>query len=164
MPQTAVVAWFWWIAQVLIGLLYCNFFEWVAHKFVLHGLGKHKQSFWAFHWSEHHRNCRKYDFYDPDYKRSLWTWNAQAKEALALAVGVALHAPLALVAPLFWVTVVYGAVNYYRVHKRSHLDPEWAKRRLPWHYDHHMGKVQDANWCVTRPWFDYLLRTRVPPR
>ena len=25
-----------------------------------------------------------------------------------------------------------------------------------------MGSNQDANWCVTRPWFDWIMRTRVP--
>jgi sterol desaturase/sphingolipid hydroxylase (fatty acid hydroxylase superfamily) len=29
------------------------------------------------------------------------------------------------------------------------------------HYDHHMGKNQDSNWCVTRPWFDWVMGTRV---
>jgi sterol desaturase/sphingolipid hydroxylase (fatty acid hydroxylase superfamily) len=34
-------------------------------------------------------------------------------------------------------------------------------KKIPWHYDHHMNANQDANWCVTKPWFDYLLGTRV---
>lgn len=154
--------WMLYVAEVLAGLVYCNAIEWFAHKYVLHGLGKRKDSFWSFHWSEHHRNCRKHAFADPDYCRSVWRWNAQAKEASALAVGVLAHVPFILIAPVFFATVVYGAINYYRVHKRSHLDPAWAAARLPWHYDHHMGKLQDANWCVTRPWFDHLMRTRVP--
>lgn len=36
-----------------------------------------------------------------------------------------------------------------------------GKKRIPWHYDHHMNSNQDANWCVTRPWFDYVMGTRV---
>jgi sterol desaturase/sphingolipid hydroxylase (fatty acid hydroxylase superfamily) len=36
-----------------------------------------------------------------------------------------------------------------------------GKRTIPWHYDHHMNSNQDANWCVTRPWFDYVMGTRV---
>jgi sterol desaturase/sphingolipid hydroxylase (fatty acid hydroxylase superfamily) len=69
---------------------------------------------------------------------------------------------LAPIAPFFTGTMVYSAVHYYRVHKRSHLDPEWAREHLPWHYDHHMGPDQNVNWCVTRPWFDHLMGTRVP--
>jgi sterol desaturase/sphingolipid hydroxylase (fatty acid hydroxylase superfamily) len=49
----------------------------------------------------------------------------------------------------------YSAGNYYYIHRRAHLEPEWAKRKIPWHYDHHMNSNQDANWCVTKPWFDY---------
>lgn len=29
------------------------------------------------------------------------------------------------------------------------------------HYDHHMNASQHANWCVTKPWFDYIMGTRV---
>ena len=52
--------------------------------------------------------------------------------------------------------------HYWRVHKKAHEDPAWAREHLPWHYDHHMGPNQDANWCVTRPWFDILMGTREP--
>ena len=65
-------------------------------------------------------------------------------------------------APFFVGTLAYSAWNYYRKHKRAHLDPEWARANLPWHYDHHMGPNQHANWCVTRPWFDVLMGTRQP--
>ena len=59
-----------------------------------------------------------------------------------------------------WATVVWSAFDYYRKHKRSHEDPEWAREHLPWHYDHHMGRDQNANWCVTHPFFDYVMGTR----
>jgi hypothetical protein len=144
-----------------IGLLYANAGEWLIHKYVLHGIGKKKKSFWSFHWSEHHRAARKNDFKDPDYERSPFANNAQGKEALALVGLVAVHLPLAGVAPWFTATVCYSAANYYYKHKRAHLDPEWAKQHLKHHYDHHMGQNQDANWCVTQPWFDHLLGTRI---
>lgn len=41
------------------------------------------------------------------------------------------------------------------------MDLEWAKKHVPWHYDHHMGKNQDANWGVTTDWVDKLLGTRI---
>jgi sterol desaturase/sphingolipid hydroxylase (fatty acid hydroxylase superfamily) len=72
------------------------------------------------------------------------------------------HAPLILVAPVFYATLVFCTLEYYVKHKRSHLDVEWAREHLPWHYDHHMGPNQDANWCVTRPWFDHVMGTRIP--
>ncbi len=145
-----------------LGLLAANATEWVFHKHVLHGLGKSKKSWWAFHWHEHHRNVRKRDHYDPDYDKPLRESEGMWKEALALGAGAVAAAPLFPVAPFFTATLWYSAANYYRVHKRSHLDIAWAKAKLPWHYDHHMGPNQNANWCVTRPWFDELMGTREP--
>jgi sterol desaturase/sphingolipid hydroxylase (fatty acid hydroxylase superfamily) len=66
------------------------------------------------------------------------------------------------VAPFFVGTLWVSMVRYYRVHKRAHLDSTWAREHLPWHYDHHMGPNQHRNWCVTHPWFDRVVGTRVP--
>jgi hypothetical protein len=146
-----------------LGLAFANASEWFVHKYVLHGLGRRKGSFWQFHWHDHHRNARTHEHRDPDYERPLFErWNGQSKEALALIGGTLALAPLVPIAPFFVGTVAYSAVNYYRKHKRAHLDPAWARAHLPWHYDHHMGPNQHANWCVTRPWFDELMGTREP--
>ena len=145
-----------------LGLLAANATEWLVHKHVLHGVGRKKSSFWSFHWHEHHRESRRNDMRDPHYEQSVFAKNSQGKEALALVVGAASLAPLAPIAPFFVGTMWYSAINYYRVHKRSHEDPEWARENLSWHYDHHMGPDQDANWCVTRPWFDDIMGTRKP--
>lgn len=144
-----------------LGLLYANAGEWLVHKYILHGLGKNKDSFWAFHWHEHHREARKHDMLDDNYERSLFGWSAQSKEALALLAAALAHLPLFPVAPFFTGTVLYRIWAYYRIHKRAHLEPGWAKENLPWHYDHHMGKDQNANWCVTHPFFDYVMGTRI---
>ena len=145
-----------------VGLAVANAGEWLFHKYVLHGLGKNPKSFWSFHWHEHHRACRKHGHLDEAYRGSVFRWNAQAKEALSLVGLGALTAPLIPVAPFFVGTIWYSAATYYRRHKRAHLDPAWAKQHLPWHYDHHMGPNQHANWCVTRPWFDHVMGTRIP--
>ncbi len=143
-----------------IALAYTNISEWLIHKYWLHGLGKNKKSFWAFHWHEHHREARKNDMVDPQYTRSVLTWSPQGKEVLALIGGAVVVAPLLPFAPFFTATVWYRSARYYQLHKKAHLDPEWAKEHLPWHYDHHMGKDQNANWCVTHPWFDHVMGTR----
>lgn len=145
-----------------LGLLAANASEWLIHKYVLHGAGKKKGSFWAFHWHEHHKESRRHGMRDPHYERPVLGLHSQGKEAALLVAAAASVAPLLPVAPFFVGTVWYSALNYYRVHKRSHEDPEWARQHLTWHYDHHMGPKQDANWCVTRPWFDHLMGTRVP--
>ena len=52
------------------------------------------------------------------------------------------------------------AVRYFYFHKRAHTDVEWGKKKMPWHYDHHMGRNQDANYGVTFEWVDKLMGTR----
>lgn len=149
--------------SVPAGFVFANASEWFLHKYWLHGSGKKKGGFWSFHWREHHRNARRNGHLDPDYQLSvLRGWNGQSKEAAGLLFGLLALSPLVLVAPVFYATVAFCTGEYYVKHKRAHLDPEWARRSLPWHYDHHMGVQQDANWCVTRPWFDLLLGTRIP--
>jgi sterol desaturase/sphingolipid hydroxylase (fatty acid hydroxylase superfamily) len=145
-----------------VGLLVANAAEWVMHKYVLHGLGKNRKSFWSFHWHEHHKASRKNGHFDQAYEQGIRTWNGQSKEALALLGAGLAVAPLLPVAPFFVGTLWYSSWDYYRKHKRAHLDPAWARENLPWHYDHHMGPNQHANWCVTRPWFDNWMGTRIP--
>lgn len=147
--------------QFLLGLLYANAGEWLMHKFILHGLGKSQNGFWAYHLHEHHVVCARNGMLDSGYKAiNLTIWNAQSKEVVVLAGIVLLHAPLFLLFPLF-TSAVYGSLAlYYYKHRRAHLDPAWAQRHLRWHYDHHQGDCA-ANWCVTWPWFDHLLGTRV---
>jgi sterol desaturase/sphingolipid hydroxylase (fatty acid hydroxylase superfamily) len=145
------------------GLFAANASEWAVHKYVLHGLGRHKDSFWAFHWHDHHRAARKHGMYDAAYA-TPWRseWNARSKEALSLVLATAPWALLLPIVPGFSAAVLYSNINYYLKHRRAHLDPAWANENLPWHVDHHLGPDQDANWCVTKPWFDILMGTRVP--
>lgn len=147
-----------------LGLLYANAMEWTLHRYVLHGrkLGKKRDSFWSFHFHRHHRQSRQHAMRDPDYEASPLGWHGQSKEVVALAGLTMLHLPLAPVAPVFTATLMFSVVDYYRKHKRAHLDPEWAREHLPWHVDHHLALNQDANWCVTRPWMDVIMGTREP--
>lgn len=146
-----------------LALLYSNAGEWFIHKYILHGLGKKRRSFWNFHWHEHHAVVRKTRGLDEAYNKPLSpTLNAKTKELLGvIGIGLA-HAPLLPVAPFFTLGVWYSAANYYYVHRKSHLDPQWAENHVPWHVDHHLGPDQDKNWCVTKPWFDWVMGTRVP--
>lgn len=145
-----------------LGLALANAGEWAIHKYWLHGRGRDKRSFWAFHWHEHHRASRAHDMVDAAYTRSVFSWSPQGKEALSLSLGAVALAPLFPVAPFLTGTLWYRMWRYYVVHKKSHLDPAWAREHLPWHVDHHLGKDQNANWCVTHPWFDYVMQTRKP--
>jgi hypothetical protein len=145
-----------------VALALSNAGEWYIHKYWLHGRGRDKASFWAFHWHEHHREARTHDMVDHQYQESVFSWSPQGKEALALSAGALALVPLFPVAATFTATLWYRMWRYYVVHKKSHLDPAWAREHLPWHVDHHLGKNQNANWCVTHPWFDYVMQTRKP--
>ena len=149
------------------GLVIANGYEWFAHKYLLHGVHrkgkprfsptpKQMESHWA-----HHREVRKQGFSDDCYVEGLDNWRTRNElMSLAVAAGVlsVVFYPLSKGMAL---AAIYSAGNYYYVHRRAHLEPDWAKRTIPWHYDHHMNSNQDANWCVTRPWFDYVMGTRV---
>ena len=149
------------------GLVILNGYEWFAHKYLLHGVHrkgkprfsptpKQMESHWA-----HHREVRKQGFSDDCYVEGLDNWRTRHElMSLAVAAGVAsvVFYPFSKGMAL---AAIYSAGNYYYVHRRAHLEPDWAKRTIPWHYDHHMNSNQDANWCVTRPWFDYVMGTRV---
>lgn len=155
------------IKGFIAGLAVVNAYEWFAHKYLLHGVHrkgkprfsptpKQMESHWA-----HHREVRKQDFSDDCYVEGLDSWRTR-NEIMSLAVvATVLSAAAYPFSKGMALAVVYSAGNYYYVHRRSHLEPEWAKKRIPWHYDHHMNSNQDANWCVTRPWFDYVMGTRV---
>ena len=149
-------------AQTILGLMYANAGEWVVHKYLLHRLGKNPQSFWAYHWHEHHAVCIKNAMLDPGYRPLVLTkWNAQTKELAVLACIVLVHAPLFIISPAFGYALYASVMLYYYRHRQAHLDRDWAKRHLRWHYEHHLGANNNANWCVTWPWFDYLMGSRV---
>ncbi|MFO0598369.1 MAG: sterol desaturase family protein [Myxococcaceae bacterium] len=146
---------------VPLGLLYANLVEWLLHRFLLHGVGKNPASFWSFHWHDHHRASRRAQMFDAQYVEPLFTWGSpQLKELVSVAAITLAHALLIPFFPVFGLTVTFAGVRYYLVHRRAHLDPAWARRHLPWHVDHHLGRDQNANWCATAPWFDVLMGTR----
>lgn len=144
-----------------IALFVANGFEWYAHKVWLHEFpSKHRDAPFFTH-IRHHKRARLNGFHDEGYRNSMWRDQEMFNEKVALiaiSVGVT---PLAPIAPFFTLGVYYSAWNYWSAHSKSHLDPEYARQRMPWHYDHHMNASQDANWCVTKPWFDYIMGTRI---
>ncbi|MCB9762904.1 MAG: hypothetical protein H6739_24095 [Alphaproteobacteria bacterium] len=144
-----------------IGWAYGHVMEWALHK-GLHRFGKKREQRFSFHFHDHHAASRRDGFHDRMYEDSVLQWNAAGKEAVYLGLTLAAHLPLATVAPFFTATVVASGVQYYLVHKRSHLDPDWAREHVPWHYDHHMGANQHANWGVRSDWVDRVMGTREP--
>ena len=145
---------------VIVGLLYAQVMEWGIHRYVLHGIGKKRGHPLSFHFHQHHRAARLNHFHDEVYELNPFQWNASGKELLSLLGLGFLHLPLFLWTPGFILGGLIGLLRYYYVHRKSHLDPEWCRQKLPWHYDHHMAPNQDANWGVTSDWVDRLMGTR----
>jgi hypothetical protein len=150
-----------------VALFFANGVEWYMHKYALHGTqqkGGGRKSFYDIgmknHWT-HHRRVRLDTYRDDElYMHPLENdaGRIEIKGVIFLAGITTLVFPIA---PFFTLTSYYCGWNYYNTHRQSHLDPEWGKKTIPWHYDHHMNTNQDANWCVTKPWFDYIMGTRV---
>ncbi len=150
------------ILAFFIAFLYANAGEWFFHRYILHGLGNRRESFFSYHWHEHHRVCREQALLDPGYRRWPRSWNAQAKELFVLTCILLFHLPLFFVIPGFAAGFCLSIALYYFRHRRSHIDPDWANVHLRWHYDHHLSREpESANWCITWPWFDYVMGTRI---
>jgi sterol desaturase/sphingolipid hydroxylase (fatty acid hydroxylase superfamily) len=139
-----------------IALCYANFIEWFLHRYLLHALGKLKRSPFAFHWYVHHRASRD-NMTDPGYAYMSFH---RVAEVLLLLTLLLLHIPVCFVSVSAYVVLAFMTLAYLTVHTRAHRDPDWARKRLTWHYDHHVGPDQDANWCVTFPMFDIIMGTR----
>ena len=144
-----------------VGVFVANGMEWYFHKVWMHEFPiKHRNSPLFTHIA-HHKRARQNNFYDQGYAESMFK-NVEVYNEKTAIIGLAAVATVFLpVAPFFTAGLYYGMWNYWKIHTKSHLDPEYAKKRIPWHYDHHMTSNQNANWCVTRPWFDYIMGTRV---
>lgn len=150
-----------WTILIFVGAcLYGNLLEWVVHKYVLHYLGMKKVAF-REHWHRHHRNVRLHGYGDPDYLRWTWEWEGRLSEIAGLLLLAFLHLPLVFISPVFYAGLFFWMTLYYCVHWVSHRWPELGAKLFPWHWDHHMGKDQNKNWCVTVPLWDWILGTRV---
>ena len=147
--------------QFLVGYIYGYFLEWFIHKELLHKHGKRKNSILSFHFKIHHKESRRNNFIDSAYNASFLSWNAATKEIAALLFLLLIHTPIVFFAPGAFAASVFSIVEYYIKHRMAHKNPDWAKRKLVWHYDHHMGKIQDANWGVRSDFVDRLLGTRI---
>ncbi len=150
------------------GLLLANGFEWYAHKHLLHGISKERgqprysptPKSMTSHWT-HHKFVRTTNFRDHGYEEGLSNDRTRNELIAVITVAAAMTAITWKINKGLAVSHWYCAANYFLTHRKAHLDPEYAKKRIPWHYDHHMNSQQDANWCVTRPWFDYIMGTRI---
>ena len=107
-----------------------------AHKYVLHGVHRPGQSRYSLvpesmcsHW-EHHRVVRKTEFSDFGYVEGLDNWRTRNEIASLAVVATVLDSVLSFSKGMT-LAALYSAGNYYYLHRRAHLEPEWAKRNCP---------------------------------
>jgi hypothetical protein len=146
------------LITILVAYFYATLSEWAIHKYILHGLGKNKNSWFNFHWHLHHKSCRKNKNKDDHYKKFLSL--PVRREILGLYALLVIHLPVYYLMPYFYYTLVVCSIRYFYVHQKSHINVEWGIKNIPWHHDHHMGKDQDANWGVTTDIWDTILKTK----
>jgi hypothetical protein len=139
--------------QFFIGWVYGHVFEYIAHRYLLHDRKKFKKIF-RHHFGQHHNVSRKNNMYDENYLKILNKNNLFEPASLFLLL--LLHIPTAFIAPGFFCAIVWSLASYFFLHRKSHIDVEWGKKWLPWHYEHHMGKNQHANWGVRLPIIDNI--------
>ena len=140
--------------QFVLGWFYGHIFEYIAHRYLLHDRKRFKKLF-RNHFKSHHNISRKNQMYDSSYENLL----SSKFEVISLSLALIIHLPLFHFAPYFFGAILWSVIAYYTIHKISHVNTEWGKRWLPWHYEHHMGKNQHINWGVRLPIIDKLLKT-----
>lgn len=151
------------LAQLALACLWGNLLEWLVHKHVLHGWGRARRGYWAYHWHTHHANVKRHGLVDPDYLRGKLASEQCAKETLGIWAAALAHAWLVWPRlPWAAAAILTYAALYLYCHERSHRDEAWARRWLPWHVEHHFGSDPDRNWCLTFPLWDWILGTRGP--
>jgi len=132
-----------------IGVVYANVIEYSIHRYFFHGLGKKKNSLFAFHLRGHHLVSRKNDFFD------LKISAAETSGVLFLLVT---QLPILFIAPaMFCGLALYGAL-FVVLHNHMHKNPEFAKRHFRWHWNHHMQN-QNKSWGVVLPLTDIITGT-----
>ena len=100
--------------------------------------------------------ARKNGNLDLDYKKKIFH-----NETWLTLIGAAIHIPLLWVSAPFAATAMLYALFYMIIHRQTHIHVDLFKKWMPWHYEHHMGRNQNANWCVVCPLMDHIMGTRV---
>ncbi len=134
----------------VLGFLYGSFLEYMIHRFVFHKLGHKKKSIWSYHIKGHHVLSRRNNFIDLTESKA---------ESIGMLFLVLIHLPLVYMSFGAWIGVTLYAIFFKVLHGVQHRNPEFTKKYMKWHWDHHM-KSPNKNFGVVVPWMDYLFLTR----
>lgn len=146
------------IIQILLGMLWSNFLEWVFHQVPLHTmhkLTKNKDSVLWFHMI-HHKRVTENGYKDYGEIDKFLVGDALSLIFLAIVHYFLMVSWLGM--PWLYVGGILGLLLFAGTHWLSHIYPEAGKKYLPWHYDHHMH-YPSHNHCVSLPIFDILFGT-----
>lgn len=138
------------IVSFLLGLFYGNFLEYVIHKHVFHKMGRKKESMFRYHLRGHHVLAKKNGFVD---------LTASQVENWGLVALMVVHLPFFWLSIPFWVGINLYSVLFKLMHGIQHSYPNFTKKWMKWHWDHHMANPNE-NFGVVAPWCDYLFGTR----
>jgi hypothetical protein len=142
------------MVQIFLAWVYGHILEYCLHKHVLHNK-KIKVSF-RHHFRNHHKIARKNGFFDDRYEK-FFSKNSFFEVGTLLLLAI-LHLPLVAFYPAAYFTLLWSVVMYYIFHRKMHLDPGWARKWTPWHFEHHMGKDQHDWWGVRLPIVDLAVK------
>ena len=131
------------------GFIHGCLVEYLVHRYLFHGLGKKKDSIFAYHLRDHHLVSRKNDFIDN---------KLSAHEAIGVVFLVALHVPALFLSAYLFAGIAVYAFLFVVLHNTMHKTPGLAKKYFWWHWNHHM-KNQNKSWNVVLPIFDLLTGT-----
>jgi len=143
-----------YFALFIFATLYTLIFEYIAHKYILHNYKYFKTAF-KNHFKIHHGTSRKNKMYDMGYETIISSYF----EIISLVIIGIIHIPIIFLSTFFYLSLIFNMSHYYYVHRRSHINVEWGKKNIPWHYAHHMGKDQNINWGVRSPIIDKFMGT-----
>ena len=134
----------------VLGFLYGSLLEYVIHDFLFHRMGRKKGSIFAYHLKGHHALARRNNFIDVTLSKV---------EYYGLVFLCLIHLPIIFINVGFWLGVTLYAIAFKVIHGLQHRYPDFTKKYMKWHWDHHM-KSANKNFGVVVPWMDYLFGTR----
>lgn len=164
----------WWeFLAVPATIVFANFFEWWAHKHVLHRRRKLFGILYEKHTPLHHRLYRRHDMAVKEYRELAFVLipAAGVLGIVIIASPIALAAGLVFGSNVGWLVMLIQAlymVMYELFHLSYHLPKDHPVRRLlrrpaEHHSRHHDPELmQKANFNVTLPLADWVLGTRAP--
>ena len=137
------------VLMFFAGILYANLMEFFVHKYLFHGLGKKKNSIFAFHIRQHHMVARKNGFVDRKFSLN---------EFIGIPILMLVHSPILWLSPHMYAAIWIYAILFVVVHNTLHRNPAIAKKYFWWHWNHHMQN-QNKSWAVVVPISDVFFRT-----